>query len=62
MHTFVNNAVYESVYNLLRVVAFLSRTRMFIFTKRVSVTPTRTHNHHQLGCITSTVGRVNDVS
>ena len=45
-----------------RVVAFLSRTRMFIFTKRFSVTSTRNHNHHQLGSITPTDGRVKGVS
>ena len=40
------------------VVAFLSRTRMFIFTKRFPVTPTRNHDHHQLVFITPTDGRV----
>ena len=44
------------------VVAFLFLTRMFIFTKRFSVTPTRNHDHHQLGCITPTDGRVKGVS
>ena len=44
------------------VVAFLFRTRMFIFTKRFPVTPTRNHNHSQLGYITPIDGRVKDVS
>ena len=43
----------------LRVVAFPPPARMFIFTKRFSVTPTRNHDHPQLGCITPTDGRVN---
>ena len=34
----------------------------FIFTKRFPVAPTRSHDHPQLGCITPTDGRVNDVS
>ena len=33
------------------VVAFLFLTRMFIFTKRFSVTTTRNHDHPQLGFI-----------
>ena len=41
---------------------FLFRTRMFIFTKRFSVTHTRSHDHHQLGFITPTDDRVNGVS
>ena len=45
-----------------RVVAFLFRTRMFIFTKRFPVTPTRNHDHPQLGGMTLTDGRVKGVS
>ena len=44
------------------VVAFLSRTRMFIFTKRFPVARTSNHDHPQLGCITPTDGRVKGVS
>ena len=44
------------------VVAFLFRTRMFIFTIRFSVTPTRNHDHPQLGFITPTDGMVKCVS
>ena len=51
-----------SVRKSKRVVAFLSRTRMFIFTTSFPVTPTRSHNHPQLGCITPTDGRVKSVS
>ena len=45
-----------------RVVAFLFRTRMFIFTTSFPVTPTRSHNHPQLEFITPTDGRVKVVS
>ena len=45
-----------------RVVAFQPAEGMFIFTKRFPVTPTRNHNHPQLGCITPTDGRVKGVS
>ena len=58
-----------SLVSVVRVVAFgfylvllLCAPRMFIFAKRFSVTPTRNHYHHQLGCITSTDGRVKCVS
>jgi len=34
----------------------------FIFTTSFPVTPTRSHNHHQLGFITPTDGRVKGVS
>ena len=40
----------------------LFRTRMFIFTERFSGTPTRNHDHHQLGGITPTGGRVKGAS
>ena len=46
----------------IRVVAFLLATGMFIFTTSFPVTPTRNHNHAQLGCITPTDGRVKGVS
>jgi hypothetical protein len=45
-----------------RVVAFLTATGMFIFTTSFPVTPTRNHNHPQLGYITPTDGRVKGVS
>ena len=44
------------------VVAFLLAQGMFIFMKRFSVTSTRNHNHHQLGSITPTDGRVKGMS
>ena len=45
-----------------RVVAFLTATGMFIFTTSFPVTPTRSHDHPQLGSITPTDGRVKGVS
>ena len=45
-----------------RVVAFLFRTRMFIFTKRFPVTHTRNRDHPHLGFITPKGGRVKGVS
>ena len=48
--------------NAERVVAFLTATGMFIFTTSFPVTPTRSHDHHQLGFITPTDGRVKGVS
>ena len=44
------------------VVAFLTATGMFIFTTSFPVTPTRSHDHPQLGSITPTDGRVKCVS
>ena len=47
---------------MYRVVAFPFLTRIFIFTKRFSVTPTRNHYHLQLVSITPADGMVKGVS
>ena len=44
------------------MVAFLTATGMFIFTTSFPVTPTRSHDHPQLGFITPIDGRVKGVS
>ena len=49
----LSERIIRTWYQHLRVLsAHLFRPRMFIFTKRFSVTPTRNHNHSQLGCRT----------